>query len=236
MRTKTLLLAAVLSAAGVASSLAQVYSVNVVGYINLTLKPGLNLLTAQLKGTNQNVNTILGSTSPALPANSLLYTWNATGQRFDNALIAGGDNKWYDPATGLESTATISPGQSFFINNLGTVDSTLTLVGEVPTGATVVSVVNGLGFYGDPAPVSQNIVTNGFPVGDNDLLYTWNTAAQTYNNALIGGGPASGGPGWFDPATGLLTVFAPAVGQGFIVNHLSGATTGNTWNRNFIIQ
>jgi hypothetical protein len=234
MRTKTLLLAAVLSAAGIASSQAQVYSVNVVGYINLTNYPGLNLITAQLKGTNQNVNTILGSTTPALPANSLLFTWNGAGQRFDNALLAGGDNKWYDPATGLESTATISPGQSFFINNVGTANVIMTLVGEVPTGATAVSVVNGLGFYGDPAPVSQNIVTNGFPVGDNDLLYTWNVTGQTYNNALIGGGPASGGPGWFDAGTGLLTVFAPAVGQGFVVNRTSGATT--TWNRTFTVQ
>jgi len=224
----------VLSVAGIASSLAQVYSVNVVGYINLTLSPGLNLITAQLKGTNQNVNTILGSTTPALPANSLLFTWNAAGQRFENALIAGGDNKWYDPATGLESTATINPGQSFFINNVGTANSTMTLVGEVPTGATTVSIVNGLGFYGDPAPVSQNIVTNGFPVGDNDLLYTWNAAGQTYNNALIGGGPQSGGPGWFDPATGLITVFAPAVGQGFVVNRSSGPTT--PWNRSFAVQ
>jgi len=234
MRTKTLLLAAVLSAAGIASSLAQVYSVNVVGYINLTISPGLNLITAQLKGTNQNVNTILGSTTPVLPANSLLFTWDPAGQRFANAQIAGGDNKWYDPTSGAESTTTISPGQGFFINNVGSAAVTMTLVGEVPTGATAVSVVNGLGFYGDPAPVSQNIVTNGFPVGDNDLLFTWNVAGQTYNNALIGAGPTPGPQGWYDATSGTLAVVAPAVGQGFVVNRTSGATV--SWNRNFIIQ
>src|SRR5207247_8433771 len=127
MRTKTLLLAAVLSAAGIASSLAQVYSVNVVGYINLTNYPGLNLITAQLKGTNQNVNTILGSTTPALPANSLLFTWDAAGQKFANAQIAGGDGKWYDPASGALSTATVNPGQRFFHNNIGTAPAVITL-------------------------------------------------------------------------------------------------------------
>jgi hypothetical protein len=232
MRTKTLLLAAVLSAAGIASSLAQVYSVNVVGYINLTLKPGLNLITAQLKGTNQNVNTILGSTTPALPANSLLFTWNPVAQAFANAQIAGGDNKWYDPTSGAESTTTVSPGQSFFINNVGTVDCMMTLVGEVPTGPTAVSVGNGLGFYGDPAPVSQNIVTNGFPVNDNDLLFTWNVTSQSYNNALIGAGPTPGPQGWYDATSGTLTVVAPAVGQGFVVNRVNPAST---WNRNFVI-
>jgi hypothetical protein len=169
-----------------------------------------------------------------LPANSLLFTWDPAGQRFANAQIAGGDNKWYDPTSGAESTTTISPGQGFFINNVGSAAVTMTLVGEVPTGATAVSVVNGLGFYGDPAPVSQNIVTNGFPVGDNDLLFTWNVAGQTYNNALIGAGPTPGPQGWYDATSGTLSVVAPAVGQGFVVNRTSGATV--TWNRNFVIQ
>ncbi len=230
MRTKTLLLAAVLSAAGIASSVAQVYSVNIVGYINLALGPGLNLITVQLKGTNQNVNTLLASTTPTMPDNSLLFTWNAAGQRYDNALIGGG-GVWYDGATGNPSTVNISPGQAFFIQVAGNAAVTLTLVGEVPTGANAVSVVNGLGFYGDPAPVSQNIATNGFPVADNDSLYTWNTAGQRWNNALIGVGPTSGGPAWFDGG-GNPVVFAPAVGQGFAVLHTGTAT----WNRNFTVQ
>jgi len=229
MRTKSLVLAAVLSAAGVASSLAQVYSVNVVGYINLTLSPGLNLITVQLKGTNQNVNTLLGSTTPIMPDNSLLFTWNSTGQRYDNALIGGG-GVWYD-ASGNPSTATLSPGQAFFIQVAGTANVTLTLVGEVPTGPNAVSVANGLGFYGDPAPVSQNILTNGFPVADNDLLYTWDTAGQKWNNALIGAGPSPGPAAWYDSG-GNVVVVAPLVGQGFVVSH-AGATT---WNRTFTVQ
>lgn len=230
MRTKSLVLAAVLSAAGVASSLAQVYSVNVVGYINLTLSPGLNLITVQLKGTNQNVNTLLGSTSPVIAENSLLFTWNAAGQRYDNAQISGG-GIWYDPGSGNPSSVTLSPGQAFFIQNAGTANVTLTLVGEVPTGPNAVSIANGLGFYGDPAPVSQDILTNGFPVADNDLLYTWNTAGQRWNNALIGAGPTPGPAAWYDSG-GLPVVVAPLVGQGFVVSH-AGATT---WNRTFTVQ
>jgi hypothetical protein len=229
MRTKTLLLAAVLSVAGIASSLAQVYSVNVVGYINLTLSPGLNLITVQLKGTNQNVNTLLASTTPVMPDNSLLFTWNATGQRYENALIGGG-GVWYDGG-GSPSTVNLSPGQAFFIQVAGSANVTLTLVGEVPTGANAVSIANGLGFYGDPAPVSQNILTNGFPVADNDLLYTWDTAGQRWNNALVGAGPSPGPAAWYDSG-GNVVVVAPLVGQGFVVSH-TGATT---WNRTFTVQ
>ena len=45
MRTKTLLLTAALSAAGIASSMAQVYSVNAVGYVNTPLVTGFNLIS-----------------------------------------------------------------------------------------------------------------------------------------------------------------------------------------------
>jgi len=192
----------------------------------------VNLITAQLKGTNQNVNTILGSATPVLPADSKLYTWNAAGQKYDNAQFAGGDNKWYDLQTGTESTVTVAPGQAFFIQVAGTADVTLTLVGEVPTFPVAVSVVNGLGFYGDPAPVSQNIATNLFPIADGDHLYTWNVASQSWNSFLLGAGPTSGGPGWFDPSAGTEVFVVPAIGQGFAVTHAGTST----WNRTFTIQ
>ena len=54
MRTKALLLTAALGLASVATSMAQaVYSVNVVGYINLTMKPGFNLVANQERFSEQ---------------------------------------------------------------------------------------------------------------------------------------------------------------------------------------
>ena len=53
MRTKTLLLTAVLGIASAASSMAQaVYSVNVVGYVNLTLKRGFNAVANAPRGVD----------------------------------------------------------------------------------------------------------------------------------------------------------------------------------------
>jgi len=231
MKTKTLLLTAALSAAGIASSLAQVYSVNVVGYINVDLAPGLNLVTAQLTSTNNNVNSVLAMTTPVMANESLLFTWNAAGQTFNNAQIYGA-GQWLDPVTFDPSSATINPGEAVFIKNEGAAVKLL-VVGTVPTGTLPVTVSQNLGLYADPAPVQQNIATNGFPVGDNDLLFSWNTAGQTYNNALIGAGPGSGGPAWLDPVTFDTVNYAPAVGEGFVVNR-GGATA--TWNRSFTVQ
>jgi hypothetical protein len=185
-------------------------------------------VTAQLTGTNNSVNTVLAQTTPALADNSLLFTWNAGAQTFNNAQLYGG-GQWLDPDTFNPSSVTVSPGQAVFINNIGAAVKLL-VVGQVPTGALPVAVVQNLGFYADPAPVSQNIATNGFPIGDNDLLYTWNPGSQTYNNAYLGQATP---PAWLDPNTFTPVNYAPAVGEGFVVNRLG---TAATWNRSFAVQ
>src|SRR6267378_4268086 len=80
MRTKTLLCAAAL-AAGVVSSMAQsnVYSLNVVGYVNKPFKNGLyTLVSNPLNGTNNTLNTIL----PNAPNFSKINLWDTALQDF----------------------------------------------------------------------------------------------------------------------------------------------------------
>ena len=60
MRTKLLLSAAVLGVAGMLTASAQVYSVNVVGYVNVDLVPGFNLIANPLDNTTGNdLNTLI---------------------------------------------------------------------------------------------------------------------------------------------------------------------------------
>ena len=71
MRTKTLILAAALTAAGLASSLAQsnVYSLNVVGYVNKTLTGGslFSVVNNPLNTTNNTLAGIFGAGGTGLP-------------------------------------------------------------------------------------------------------------------------------------------------------------------------
>ena len=65
MRTKTLFLTAALSAVGMATSMAQtVYSVNIVGYINLPVVHGLSLVANQLNAAPNNSVVGLFGTPP----------------------------------------------------------------------------------------------------------------------------------------------------------------------------
>ena len=80
---KTLLIAAAALAAGVISSQAQVYSQNVVGYINITTPAGgYSFVANQLTNGNNNVNNVLNSglvSDPNALTNSTLYVWNDGG-------------------------------------------------------------------------------------------------------------------------------------------------------------
>src|ERR1043166_2369568 len=94
MRTKTLFLAAALSAAGLATSLAQssnVYSLNVVGYINLQLTNGFNLIANQLDldgtGTNNTLNTSIGTNVPNL---TRVYTYQPASINYQFATLVSG--------------------------------------------------------------------------------------------------------------------------------------------------
>jgi hypothetical protein len=101
MRTKTLALSAVLSALGTASLVAQtnVYSLNAVGYINVTMPPGFSIVTCPLiVGTDteyastyggtpvtNDLNVVLNNDAPSSPyAHATVYSFN-NGHSFGNS-------------------------------------------------------------------------------------------------------------------------------------------------------
>jgi len=248
-----MLLSAALFAAGALSSMAQssVYSLNVVGYVNIPVLPGLNLLSAPLQSSDSTsaIQSVLGNASPLLDGSDLVYVWNAVnnqnatgGTGFQQAVLAGGDGNWYDqggnPATASEGA--VPPGTSFFLYNGASpeVTNTLTIVGTVVQGTANYPVYAGINFLADPVAVQQDITTNGFPMQDNDNLYTWsvtpppNENTSGYNQALIGISPASGGPLFVDQG-GNPTPVALAPGAGFVYQNVNANTT---WTRSFTVQ
>src|SRR5438477_12739115 len=106
MRTKTLLLTAALTAAGALISMAQVYSVNIVGYINLSVPKGYSMIANQLNASPDNkLSTIM----PNPPENTTVYKFNpGTGGYFSYNFSA--DNPGWLPADG-----SLAPGEGAFI-------------------------------------------------------------------------------------------------------------------------
>ncbi len=218
MRTKTLLGLAVL-AASAATVVAQnnVYSLNIVGYVNQAVpagtpaNPTFVMIGNPLKASPDNtIGSVLGT---QVPSGASLLTWN--GVTFDeNGSFGGG--AWDD------ATVDISPGKGFFLKNPGAAFN-ITFVGEVLAGLQTNVLANagggtGFNFVSPKVPVAGDLsldahlnLTNAVA---GDSIMTWN--GVTYDeDGYFGGGS------WdFPPVV--------AVGQGFFYK-AQGAAHSINW-------
>ena len=190
MKTKTLLIAAAALAVGVISSQAQVYSQNVVGYVNQTVNAGnYFIIGSQLVGgsdanqTNGNINATLANgfvsqplDPPSTHSNSVVYIWTGSGYQnfyyFNQADAttwngASSPAGWYDEG-GTLSTATLTSGQSAFIYNHSSSPMTITTVGNVKQGTNTSLINAGYNLIGIQEPVfTTNLFVSGYglPLG-----------------------------------------------------------------------
>jgi hypothetical protein len=142
---KTLLIAAAALVAGVISSDAQVYSANIVGYVNVTMPANTLVLTSNPldDGTN-TANSLLGS----MPKASALEIWNGTGF----TVLA-------KTSAGFAGNPSLPVGTGFFVKSAQ--NFTNTFVGNVvPNPGGNQSIVNlpanSLVLVGSVLPVAGN--------------------------------------------------------------------------------
>lgn len=243
MRTKTLLLSAAALAAGVVTSMAaNTYSVNVVGYINVTVAPGFNVIGNQLDVDGVDaISTVLNATTPASQdgAEVLKFSGGLFSSDFYAASLADGLGfiGWYDGVTGGPSTNTIQPGVGVFYFNPASSNVTLTLTGTVLQGANSVTLPAGFSLISTVAPQAITLdttATNNFPAGDGDEYLPWvsgNFGTGDFYAATLADG--LGFIGWYDGVTGTQVFPTPAVGNGYFI--FNNGTSKN-WTRTFTVQ
>jgi len=211
MRTKTLLIAATVLAAGVASTMAQVYSQNVVGYVNIPVPANTKVLIAnQLNTTNNTIASLLPNVAP----NTQLFKFNNgyTGYGFDEIDLIWTPN----------GNATLNPGEGCFL--ISPSATTLTFVGEVRQGSLTNTLPNGVKVLRSSIVPQAGLIstTLGLPAEPNDQLFT-------FNNGFTGYG--------FDEIDLIWTPSEPniSVGQAFFYTK-SGSGVNTNWIRNFTVQ
>jgi hypothetical protein len=184
MRTRVLICAAAV-AAGALSAVAQsnVYSLNVVGYVNLSLKDGFNMIANQLDadgfGTN---NTIKGVFGAQLPPGTTVYAWNGAGYSIEKYTKTkdGSATNWSTPDYSL------NPGQAAWVSiPTGSGNVTVTTVGTVLQGALVnpnIPTAGGYTMVSSLVPLSGGLVSAlGYNAGAGDQVYQWNGSGYTIN-------------------------------------------------------
>ena len=213
MRTKTLLLTAALSAVAITGAFAQstnVYSANIVGYVNYVNPPGYRMIANPLNSTNNDVSNIFANP----PAGLTIFKRNAGGTGYDSAT--------FDPdIPGWSGPLTISPGEGAFLFNPDGGNYTNTFVGEVVLNSTN-GVPAGYSIRSSVVPQSGGIQTVlGYPVGNGDTIFRFNGSG--YNSSTFDPDV----PGWTDGEP------TPNVGESFWIFN-NGAT--KNWVRNFSVN
>jgi len=215
MRTKTLLLTAVLSAAGAASSFAQVYSQNAVGYVNLTLKPGFQLIANPLDNKAANGNTV-SNLLANVPDGTTVYTYDPVLAKFNGN---GKDfGEWANP------NLILKPGGGAFVLLPAGNPVTVTAVGDVPqsVGTTPLStpIAKGFSIVSSQVPQAGKIQTDlKYSPVDGDTVYSFDVANQKYVSAAYDFGAWSAEPSLqVGEAVFLLSATAKSWDRVFSVN------------------
>jgi len=209
MRTKTLLLTAALAAAGAVSSMAQVYSVNAVGYVNVTVPVGFSMIANPLKAADNSVAALLA----APPENTTVYLF-ANGKYSVDSFSLG---SWDD------GTEQLLPGGGAFIKNASSAAFTVTFVGEVMQGNLSNPIPAGFSIISSQVPQTGAVDTVlGLPVGEGDTVYQFDNAHNRYavDSYSLGSWDTDTGP-------------APAVGEAFFYKNAGAA---KNWTRTFSVN
>ena len=224
---KTLLILGAALASSVITSQAQVYSQNIVGYINTTVIGGqYNMLNNPFTiGLTNGGNEVFGT---QLPDGTQLFQWNGAG--FDVSLydttIGASTNNWYNgDGSAIAPIPVINPGKGYFLLPPKSFTNIFTGTVVIQTGTSITNHIVG-GLYNMVAsylPVGgsvTNTLINFFPP-DGTQLFQW--SGNSYNVSLydttIGANPNN----WYNgDGSAIVPIPTVAVGEGYFVLPPSG--------------
>jgi hypothetical protein len=153
MRTNALILAVALAAGG--SAYAQVYSQNIVGYVNRTVPVGSYVLISNPLNNGGNTVSEVIKTSGDLAIYHFIGGGFVPSTALGGEFIEGGD-------------IVVAPGGGFFAQSTGDAAVKLTFVGEVAVGKTV-TIPAGISVVSSALPQAGALDTLEYPVGDETV-------------------------------------------------------------------
>lgn len=191
MRTKTLLLAASALVAGLTTLHAQVYSQNIVGYVNVVLTNGFTMVANPLNATNNDLNTLF----PSAGFGDNIYQY-VPGTGFTQSTYLG---SW-------SPDLTVNPGSGIFYST-GTIQ-TNTFTGTVMTGTMTNSIPGGFSIKSSQVPQSDTLENLGLPAGFGDNVYYYRGGAYVQSTYLGSWSPdlspAVGEAFWYSAGSPIL--------------------------------
>jgi hypothetical protein len=204
MRTKITFLAAAALAAGLASSQAQsnVYSVNIVGYINVPVAAGAQTLLEN--PLDNGTNDLISIDNGAIPNKSSVNIWNGTG--FSGTLKSSG--VW-------GTDFSIPPGVGFFVTPKTA--ATITFIGQAPSSNNYALAAGSQVLIGALLPIAGSL---NDAAGPNAL----NVGAELPNKSSLNVWNGTGFSGTLKSSGVWGSNFSIGVAQGFFVTPKTAVT------------
>jgi hypothetical protein len=238
-----MILSALLGALGSVSVMAQtnVYSLNAVGYINITIYPGFNIISCPLIASPDNtINSLLNNGNGQYTGTTLDFFSPITGPSYDTAENTSGrpstsnTNGWANDGTNV-----LAPGVACWFDSPFKTNITVTFVGTVPTGPITNNLYSGYNLVSSVVPASGDIITNSIMNLTNynlfDTVYTYNPGASPVNETYqSGSGRGYGGSGYLSQWNANGDPILPTVGGGFFYENNSKNTV--PWVENYSVS
>ena len=197
-----------------------VYSLNVVGYVNVRLNNGLTMIANPLDAGNNSISNVLGHLDPNVGYACL--TWD--GASFQENDLDSIDGTWGNP------NFQLAPGTGFFIRAAAG-PTTNTFVGNVMQGSLTVPLGTGLKAVASKVPQDGFLGDLGFVGGSGVAILLWDGASFQESDFDDIDGTYTPATGFnVDPNKGAFITN----GMGFFFKGGNGNTA--TWTRNFTVQ
>jgi hypothetical protein len=186
-------------------------SAAVVGYANVVLLPGYNVICNPLNNANNGVTNVIQTADELIR----VFRWNVPTQTF-------ADPATYDPDLGgWDANFDLPPGNGFVVFTLS--KRTNTFVGEFLQGSRSNFVAGGNNFslLGSKIPLPGKLSSDlQYPGTDGENVYLFDNVGQSYSNAFT----FFDGIGWLDPTMPSVTSEPMlSVGRAFFVQNPGAA-------------
>jgi hypothetical protein len=193
------------------SARSQVFSSNGVGYVNVTLQPGFNMVSNPLLQEDMSIAALFENFQGGVPDGLTVY-------RFENGgfEIAGYD--MFGGWSGAAATKTTGPGEGVIVYVPGLANRVLTFVGNVPQGEVCTDIPHGYSIKSNLIPQTTTLDRLAIPHSPGDVVYTYSAATRSFKMWELD-----------DPFLPTATI---PVGSAFWLYH-NGSDT--TWCRTFFI-
>ena len=227
MEAKALVLAAAFGWPAISTSIAQVYSVNAVGYVNVSIPAnGWAALGNPLNGpTNNSLDNILPIPSGFT---AVIYRFDPVVQAYLAQIDWVEGFGWFSAD---DPDPTINPGEGFFLQNGAPNPLNITWIGEVPSGTLHNAIPGGnrWSIRSSVLPKAGRLEDLGFPPCAGDNVYIFDSGCQCYLDSYA----YVGGFGWYSPSDPDPKGPYIAVGAGFFLQRAGCPSTD--WVQSFSV-